>query len=471
MTLEKRISDWIDAHEAELVRDISRLVAVPSVSAPAEPGAPFGAECRRALDEMLALCREYGFETREYSGAMGSADYNGESAALDILGHLDVVAPGEGWDTDPYAAVLKDGCLFGRGVDDDKGPLVMALYGLRCLRELGVELEHGCRLLFGTDEENGSGDLHYYYDTHAPAPNTFTPDTGFPVYNTEKGMYRARISRSWPEDGAAPRLVSAGGGFRINVVPPEAGAEIAGLDAPAALDAAGAAADGCGAELLAEDTPSGCRLTVRGRQAHAATPWEGNNAVTALLAVLAALPLAGAAAEAVRALAAFFPHGDWRGESCGIAQSDSVSGELTISANLFELDGTGLSLSCDARTPLCANDENCRRALEAKLGAAGFAVEGSQEAGHHTPGEGEFVRTLLECYEHYTGEPGRCVSTGGGTYVHSIPGGVGFGSAMPGFDTRLHGANERVRVSDALTASKIFALATAKICKVREDTK
>ena len=61
------------------------------------------------------------------------------------------------------------------------------------------------------------------------------------------------------------------------------------------------------------------------------------------------------------------------------------------------------------------------------------------------------------------------IATGGGTYVHDIPGGVAFGATMPGFDSRLHGANERIRVSDALTASKIFALAIVKICKIRED--
>lgn len=92
MTLEERISAWIDAHEDELLRDIARLVAVPSVKGEAAPGAPFGTETRRALNEAVALCREYGFETAIYGGAIATADYNAKPAALDILGHLDVVA-------------------------------------------------------------------------------------------------------------------------------------------------------------------------------------------------------------------------------------------------------------------------------------------------------------------------------------------------------------------------------------------
>ena len=471
MTLEERISEWMDAHEAELVRDISRLVAIPSVKGEAAPGAPFGVECRRALDEMTALCGEYGFATAIYGGAAGSADYNEKPAALDILGHLDVVGAGEGWDTEPYAATLgADGCLYGRGVDDDKGSVIMALYGMRCLKELGLELAGGCRLIYGTDEESGSADLPYYYASNAPAPNTFTPDTGFPVFNTEKGRYCVKITRGHAADAdAGARIISASGGFRANVVPGDAGALLAGITAGEVLALASGRAAALGVELSAADTPEGCRVAVHGRQAHAAEPWTGYNAVTALLELLAALPLGGAAHEDAAALSRFFPHGGWLGEALGIAQEDEVSGPLTISANVLSIDASGCTLECDARVPLCANEENCRGRLAAALAEAGFTAVGEMSPGHHTPGDGEFVRTLLACYEHYTGLPGECVATGGGTYVHDIPGGVGFGAYLPGFDTRLHGANERIRVSDALTAGKIFALAIARICKIKED--
>ena len=469
MTLKERISDWIDAHEDEMVRDISRLVAIPSVRSEAEPDAPFGRESRRALDEMIKLCGEYGFATDVYGGAVGSADFNDKPAALDILGHLDVVGAGEGWSSDPFKAEVRDGCLYGRGTDDDKGAVVMSLYAMRCLKELGVELEHGCRLLFGTDEESGSDDLPYYYSTHKCAPNTFTPDSGFPVYNVEKGTYRPVITRKWPKDDAPAALVSAKGGFRINVVPGDAEAEICGLDAPAALRLGGAAADKCGVELFAEDVEGGCRIRVAGRQSHAASPWNGCNAATALLAVIATLPLEGGAAECARELSRLLPHGDWRGEASGIAQSDELSGELTISANILKIDADGLYCECDSRVPLCANDENCRAVFERNFKAAGFEVTGEMAPGHHTPAEGEFVRTLLAAYESVTGRKGECIATGGGTYVHDIPGGVAFGAGMPDFEAHMHGVDERIRISDALAASKIFALAIAGVCKAKEE--
>ena len=74
------------------------------------------------------------------------------------------------------------------------------------------------------------------------------------------------------------------------------------------------------------------------------------------------------------------------------------------------------------------------------------------------------MQTLLKCYEEYTGLKGECLITGGGTYVHEIPGGVAFGAYLPGFDTHLHGADERARISDLMVSAKIFAQVIVELC-------
>ena len=63
---ENRLSDinrFAETHERDIVRDIARLVRIPSVEGPAEPDAPFGIESKRALDCALQIAAELGLDT------------------------------------------------------------------------------------------------------------------------------------------------------------------------------------------------------------------------------------------------------------------------------------------------------------------------------------------------------------------------------------------------------------------------
>ena len=195
---------------------IRQLVEIPSVKGKPEQSAPFGAEPRRALDKMLEICREHGFVTGCHDNVMGTADYAPSGkVGLGILCHLDVV-PAEplNWSCPPFQLTRRDGKLFGRGVIDDKGPCAASLMALYCIKELGIPLKKGVRLLFGTDEENGSEDLEIYRSTHELPPMVFTPDGSFPVINIEKGMIRADILHS--ASGNSPIVESVVGRVRIS---------------------------------------------------------------------------------------------------------------------------------------------------------------------------------------------------------------------------------------------------------------
>ena len=205
--MKQKITEFVYSHREEMVEIIRQLVEIPSVRGEAEPGAPFGAEPRRALDKMLQICREHGLVTSVHDDVMGTADYSPcGNIGLGILGHLDVV-PAEplNWTCPPFQLTRIGGKLLGRGVIDDKGPCAAALMALYCVKELGIPLKKGVRLLFGTDEENGSGDLEIYLRNNKLPPMVFTPDGCFPVINIEKGMIRADITGSC-EPG---RVVSA----------------------------------------------------------------------------------------------------------------------------------------------------------------------------------------------------------------------------------------------------------------------
>ena len=465
---EQQIHAYFDdpARRKQLVEAVSRLVRVRSVREKPQPGMPFGPGPAAALKEALALAGELGFATKNYENYVGAVDLNDRDTALHILCHLDVVGEGTGWTvTEPYAPKEVDGMLYGRGTDDDKGPAVAALLAMQAVRDLGIPLKSNVRLLLGTDEESGSEDIAYYYNKEPYAPYTFSPDGEFPVINIEKGSYKPVFTRAWAEETALPRVTELHGGFRINVVPPEAECVVAGLSADAARPCCDKAAGETGAAFELREEGAGLRILCHGTGAHASTPAEGCNAITALLALLAALPLADTeSTAALRALHALFPHGDTEGRALGVAQADEISGPLTLAFSLLEAGPTGLSGQFDSRVPICADEANCRKIAEAAFARAGFAAQGEMEAPHHTPADGPFIQTLLSCYERYTGNKGECLAIGGGTYVHHIPGGVAFGCAMPGFNGNMHGADEHACIADLLTSAKIFTQAIAELC-------
>ena len=460
---------WSDpARERELVGAIARLVNVKSVKGDPEPGKPFGPGPAAALDEALALCRELGFSTSDYDHYVGLADLNDKETRLHILGHLDVVGEGSGWDTDPYTCVEKDGMLYGRGVSDDKGPVVCALLAMKAVRDLGLPLSANVRCILGTDEEAGSADIAYYSAREPYAPMAFTPDADFPLIHIEKGHYHPDFGAQWESSDAKPRVAALTGGFRTNVVPPEAEAMVLGLYAHDVEPVCDRVAARTGAVFTVSSSASGCHIHCAGKNAHAASPDGGINAIAALLEVLAALPLAGCAGtDAIRSMHELFPFGDNRGRALGIAQSDAESGELTLNLAVMTLTETGFSAKFDVRFPLCANEDNCKRACEASFAAHGIAVTGAPDMTtvHCVSADSPLVRTLLACYETYTGEPNaQPIAIGGGTYVHDIPGGVAFGCQFPGFDPKMHAANEQARIDQLLLSCKIFTQAIAELC-------
>ena len=83
--------------------------------------------------------------------------------------------------------------LIGRGVADDKGPMITILYALKFLKEQGYSLKYPIRALVGDNEETSMADVKYYLK-HYPAPVfCFTPDAEFPVCNGEKGHFGAEL--------------------------------------------------------------------------------------------------------------------------------------------------------------------------------------------------------------------------------------------------------------------------------------
>src|SRR6266851_176023 len=119
---------------------------------------------------LLRTAADLGFEARD-AGPVTEIELPGPPGApvLGLVVHGDVQPVEEkAWSVPPFAGVVRDGEVFGRGAADDKGPMVQALLAMAALKEAGPARTHTVRLLVGSDEESGSSDVESYLTAHAP---------------------------------------------------------------------------------------------------------------------------------------------------------------------------------------------------------------------------------------------------------------------------------------------------------------
>lgn len=452
-----KIHDWIYSKKNEILNVLGELIAIPSVMGKPADGAPFGEEPKKALLKMQEICEKSGFETRNIGDAVLCADYlpNGEPAELGILAHLDVVpVEAANWATNPFEMTEKNGVLFGRGAIDDKGPAVAALFALRCVKELGLPIKKGIRLIFGTNEENGSGDLEIYKKHENFPPKVFTPDGSFPIINIEKGMMRSCFTGKL----SSGKIVEFHGGKIPNAVPDRAEVVLGGVSIEEVRSAI--ANDSTGAEFVAEKLSDTVKIVAKGHSAHASTPESGINAVTALVSLVNRL----IDEPVLQGLERIFPFGETDGTALGLKSSDK-SGSLTCVFSILNISEGKASGTVDVRFPTCLNLALVEEKERAAFDSAGLDFDGFMgDEPHVVPEDSEFIQSLLRVYERIEGEKGHCVAIGGGTYVHDIEGGVAFGAERGDTDYHMHGDNEFITVNELLKDAVLFASAIMEIC-------
>lgn len=461
-----KIDAYIDSKKEEMLTDLSRLVRIDSQKGEAKAGMPFGEGPAKVIAEAEALLKEHGFITTNYDNYVVTADFSEAEKQLDILAHLDVVPVTEDWTvTAPFEPKVIDGRIYGRGTSDDKGPAIAALYAMKAIKELGIPLNKSVRLILGSDEECGSGDLDYYYQKEAEAPYTFTPDAEFPVINIEKGHFSPELKAVFEEEPKLPGVISLKSGDKVNVVPQRARAVIAGLEEDILIKAAEETSAETKVEFVLTEEEGNYVISARGQAAHAATPEEGRNALTATLRLISKLPLAPSKGNQVlQALDKLFPYEDTCGKALGIFCENEESGALTLAFSMMDYTSKRMNAAFDARLPIGCHDANTKEPVVKLLAEFGIAVLGEVGEPHCVPGDSDFVKTLLGSYERYTGIKGEPLAIGGGTYVHRLERGVAFGCASLDVDNHMHGDDEFMEIDTLLMSAKIFADAIIKIC-------
>ena len=218
---------------ARIARDLIRFDTSNRGGGDAEPERP-------AADYVAAYLRELGLEPRVIESAPGRASVVARVAgaepglpALVLHGHLDVVpADPANWSVDPFAGVVRDGMLWGRGAVDMKDMDAMILTAVAELLRAGERPRRDVVLAFFADEENGGafGAQHlvqHHPELFAGAATAISEVGGYSIdvagtrayliQTGEKSLDWIRLrargtaahgSRVWP-DNAVTRLAEA----------------------------------------------------------------------------------------------------------------------------------------------------------------------------------------------------------------------------------------------------------------------
>lgn len=433
MDFTKAIKDSMEP----LARDISALCRINSVEGDPKPGMPFGEGPAKALAEALKMGEAMGFKTENFDNYVGHIEYGEGEELLGILGHVDVVPAGDGWDSDPWGGLIKDGKIWGRGTLDDKGPVLTCLYAMKILKDLNVPLSKRVRIILGTNEETDWKCMEYYLKEVKPELPTlaFSPDAEFPVTYAEMGMLQYILTRPVTDE------IEIEGGGAFNSVPSSAKVSLPGAMEENLKKAIAESED---PSIYAYEAIDGkLVLTTKGVGAHAAHLQEGKNAVSYMMQLLAELPVEGDLKEIVTFYNDHFGTCLY-GEKMGIAVSDEDSGPLTLNiGRIFVKDGK-LNLYCDSRVPVSLKVEEIEEKVQNILKDSGYHFEvASKEGSLYVPKDSQLVTTLMEAYRKVTGDrESQPMSSGGATYSRTMNNCVAFGCLLPDQEDTMHQANE-----------------------------
>ncbi len=428
----EKFDEIIEKYRDEFLKDLDELLSIKSVSAD-------GSEIpQQALEWMLRKAEEFGLQTKNVDNIAGHAEFGDGELLGGVLTHLDVVpAERKDWSCEPFGLTRKNGRLYGRGLADDKGPALAALYCLRALKECGVK-GNKLRVIFGTSEEIGMQDMVTYFENEKLPDLSFTPDSEYGICKAEKGILHLEISAPAANNTTLTQFEA---GVANNVVPDTAYALVDCSDYEEHL--LQRLADGREGSFELNFTIDGMKITSRGKASHACEPEKGFNAAAALVGLLCAT----FGYEAVGELCAFidFCIGmETNGRSMGIKMRDAASGELTVTLSRVSIVENEAKAVLDVRYPVSFLEEVVLYQIKKVAAREGLTVKVlDSEKPLFLDENKAIVKVLRKAYNNVTGEEPEMYTTGGGTYARMLGGnGVAFGPVFRDDESRIHNTDE-----------------------------
>ena len=163
------MKEYIAHHEERFLNELFSLLRIPSISA--EPS--HHADMLRCADLWRELLLQAGADEAEVMPSDGNPLVFAQKHVSDtaptvlVYGHYDVmpVAPLELWKSAPFEPEVRDGRIWARGADDDKGQSFLQVKAFEYLVRTG-QLRHNVKFILEGEEEIGSPSLHAFLTRH-----------------------------------------------------------------------------------------------------------------------------------------------------------------------------------------------------------------------------------------------------------------------------------------------------------------
>ncbi|MBR6072643.1 MAG: dipeptidase PepV [Acholeplasmatales bacterium] len=410
---------------------------------------PFGKNNAEALNYLLSIGDSLGFKTKNLDNYAGHIEFGEGEEILGILAHLDVVPVTiDEWKTNPFELVIKDNKLYGRGTQDDKGPLVSALIAMKLLKDEGFKPSKRIRLIAGCDEESGSRCLEYYLKKEKTPDIAFSPDAEFPLIYGEKAILSYDIMGS--SDGI---ILEFNAGERYNMVPSMASMKIS-LDLKDEYF-----------KFLNDNNFDGevkdNVYYAYGIASHAAMPDKGLNAIFILFKFLSEYT----DSKIAKFINKYYLFDNY-GKKAGYYSYDKELGDLTSNVAIFKLKDNEFKMGVNCRCPIDESFDIIDNVLNKICGEFNYSYKkpfGSKR--HYVSPKSELVTKLLGAYREVTKDYSDPITIGGGTYAREMKNAVAFGPLKPGRVDCCHISNEYFEIDDFMDAIKVYYLAIKELAK------
>lgn len=439
----------------EIISAIRDIIKINSIKAEAEADAPYGKGAKEALEFVLALGERLGFKTGNCDNRVGWVEYGEGEEMVGVLGHLDVVPLGEGWLYPAFGGEIHDNKLYGRGVLDDKGPVIGAIYALKAIRDLGLPIDRRIRVMFGTDEECGSSCVKHYIEKGEEMPTVgFTPDAEYPLIFCEKGTTNVIVGGKIKDKGNI-EIISFEGGVAPNVVTPKCKLVVKG-------DIIVNEAKG----ITVTKENGVTTVEAIGLGAHGSTPALGKNAAVMLANAVKGNDFGGDFQNMLNFILKYL-NGETDGKSLGIHYADDETGETTVNLGVLKYNGEEMTFTLDIRYPKNAVPEDVKDNILEKINECGLDIEKLWQVPIlYIPKDSELVEKLMNVYREQTGDnEAQPLAIGGGTYAKAFPNMVAFGPMFPGDPEVIHQPNECADIDKLMKSFQITASAMLELAQ------